>query len=127
MHKPLKFSKMKKFVSALVLIAAVFMSNSCSKSDSEAIVDCLAESIFVKLHNSTDANNPKIMNYSVGYSGTGTLVSVKWTFGDGSTATGKDVSHTYAAAGTYEAKAEVTVKKDGQECTSVPKRSVTVN
>ncbi|WDF63276.1 PKD domain-containing protein [Flavobacterium sp. KACC 22763] len=118
---------MKKIATMLVLIAAVLISNSCSKSDDEAIVDCLAESIYVKLHNSTDPNNPKLMNYSVEYSGTGTLVSVKWTFGDGTSGTGTTVTHTYAAAGTYEAKAEVTVKKDGGECTSVPKRTVTVN
>lgn len=118
---------MKKIVSVLILIAAVFMSNSCSKHDDEVIIDCLAESLYVKLHNSTDAVNPKLMNYSVEYSGTGTLISVKWTFGDGTTGTGKEVTHTYAAAGTYEAKAEVTVKKGGTECTSVPKRTVTVN
>ncbi len=125
--KPLKFSKMKKIATVLILFAAVLISNSCSKSDDEAIVDCLAESIFVKIHNSTDATNPKLMNYSAEYTGTGTLVSVKWTFGDGSTGTGTAVTHTYAAAGTYEAKAEVTVKKDGTECTSIPKRTVTVN
>jgi PKD repeat protein len=118
---------MKKIATVLILFAAVLISNSCSKSDDEAIVDCLAESIFVKIHNSTDATNPKLMNYSAEYTGTGTLVSVKWTFGDGSTGTGTAVTHTYAAAGTYEAKAEVTVKKDGTECTSIPKRTVTVN
>ncbi len=118
---------MKKIVTFLILALLFFTSNSCSKHDDEVIVDCLAESIFVKLHNSTDASNPKLMNYSVGYSGTGTLVSVKWTFGDGSTGTGQEVTHTYAAAGTYEAKAEVTVKKDGADCTSIPKRTVTVN
>ncbi|MEN2486714.1 PKD domain-containing protein [Flavobacterium sp. B11] len=118
---------MKKIATLLILITAVLISNSCSKHDDEVIVDCLAESIFVKLHNSTDATNPKLMNYSVEYTGTGTLVGVKWTFGDGSTGTGTAVTHTYAAAGTYEAKAEVTIKKDGAECTSVPKRTVTVN
>ncbi|PBJ10996.1 PKD domain-containing protein [Flavobacterium sp. ACN6] len=118
---------MKKIAKVLMLIAAVLISNSCSKHDDEVIIDCLAESFFVKLHNSTDAANPKLMNYSVEYSGTGTLVGVKWTFGDGTTGTGAVVTHTYATAGTYEAKAEVTVKKDGAECTSVPKRTVTVN
>lgn len=118
---------MKKIATVLILIAAVLIGNSCSKHDDEVIIDCLAESLFVKLHNSTDATNPKLMNYSATYDGTGTLVSVKWTFGDGTTGTGAVVTHTYAAAGTYEAKAEVTIKKDGQECTSVPKRTVTVN
>lgn len=118
---------MKRIVPVLLLALVFYMSNSCSKKDDEAIIDCLGESIFVKLHNSTDAGNPKLMNYSVEYTGTGTLVGVKWSFGDGTTGTGAVVTHTYTAAGTYEAKAEVTIKKDGGECTSTPKRTVTVN
>ncbi|UPZ16515.1 PKD domain-containing protein [Flavobacterium humidisoli] len=118
---------MRKIVPVLIFVTVLFTSNSCSKHDDEVIIDCLAESIYVKIHNSTDTSNPKLMNYSVEYTGTGTLSSVKWSFGDGTTGTGAVVTHTYTAAGTYEAKAEVTVKKDGAECTSVPKRTVTVN
>lgn len=103
-----------------------FIANSCSKTE-ESIVDCVFESAYIQIHNSTDATNPKLMNYSATYSGTGTLASVKWDFGDGTTGTGAVVTHTYTAAGTYEAKAEVTVNKDGERCTSIPKRSVTVN
>jgi len=51
------------------------------------------------------------MNYSVEYTGTGTLSSVKWTFGDGTTGDGTTVTHTYNAAGTYEAKAMLQLKK----------------
>ncbi|MFA4928518.1 MAG: PKD domain-containing protein [Patulibacter sp.] len=36
------------------------------------------------------------------------VATVEWTFGDGSTGTGDRVSHVYAAAGTYEAKATAT-------------------
>lgn len=126
MHKPLKFSKMKKFVSVLILVAAVFMSNSCSKAE-ESIVDCAFESAYVKIHNSTDATNPKLMNYSIEYTGSGTLLSVVWTFGDGTTGSGAVVTHAYATAGTYVAKAEVTVKVKGSQCGSTKERSVTVN
>lgn len=110
------------------MLALVFYTaNSCSKHDDEAIVDCLGESIFVKIHNSTDTNNPKLMNYSVEYTGSGTVSAVKWSFGDGSSADGAVVTHIYSAAGTYEARADVTIKKNNSECTSSPKRTVTVN
>ncbi|WP_264531622.1 PKD domain-containing protein [Flavobacterium sp. N502540] len=118
---------MKKIVSILMLALVFYTANSCTKRDEDEIADCLTEAIFVKLHNSTDATNPKLMNYSVGYSGSGTLIGVKWTFGDGTTGTGKDITHTYPAAGTYEVSAEVTVGINGSECTSIPKRTVTIN
>ncbi len=118
---------MKKIGMFIIFMIALFINYSCSKHDDEAIIDCFAESIYIKLHNSTDAANPKLMNYSVEYSGTGTLTSVKWNFGDGTTGTGATVTHTYTAAGEYIATAEVTVKVDGSECTSIPKRTVTVN
>ncbi|MDQ1167849.1 PKD domain-containing protein [Flavobacterium sp. SORGH_AS_0622] len=118
---------MRKITTILVLVTVLFISNSCSKHDDEVIIDCLAESIYIKIHNSTDTSNPKLMNYSVEYTGTGTLSSVKWSFGDGTVATGAAVTHTYAAAGEYTATAAVTIKKDGSECTSSPKRTVTIN
>lgn len=107
----------------LVFVASI----SCSKKDDEEIIDCFAEAIFMKVHNSTDATNPKLMNYSATYSGSGTLTNVKWNFGDGTTGTGASVQHTYGAAGTFDASAEITVKINGSECTSTIKRPVTVN
>ena len=117
---------MKKIAKILMFAMMFFVSISCSKNDAEDALDCIAESAYVKIHNSTDTSNPKLMNYSIEYSGSGTLSAVKWTFGDGTTGTGATVTHTYAAAGTYEAVAEVTVKKGGSDCGSTHKRTVTI-
>ncbi|MFC0778329.1 PKD domain-containing protein [Flavobacterium sp. HJSW_4] len=118
---------MKKITTILMFAMMFFVSVSCSKNDAEDVLDCIAESAYISIHNSTDTTNPKLMNYSITYDGTGTLSSVKWTFGDGTTGTGATVTHTYTAAGTYEAVAEITVKKGGSECGSTRKRTVTVN
>lgn len=122
---------MKKITTILILITAFFMINSCSKHDDEEIVDCFGDSILTELKHSADGTNSKIINYSIQYSGSNTVTSVKWTFGDGKTetinsATGA-VSHTYSAAGTFEVKADVTLSKSGSSCTVSPKKSVTVN
>ncbi|SDR76071.1 PKD domain-containing protein [Friedmanniella luteola] len=53
----------------------------------------------------------------------GTVASYAWTFGDGSTATGRTASRTYAAAGTYSVRLTVT---DNQGATGTTTRSVTV-
>ncbi|MBS7256213.1 PKD domain-containing protein [Flavobacterium branchiicola] len=118
---------MRKIATILMFTLVFFASNSCSKKDDEEIVDCFAQQIYMKVHNATDATNPKLMNYSATYSGDGTLTGVKWNFGDGTTGTGTEVTHTYSAAGTYDASAEITVKKGGSACTSTIKRPVTIN
>jgi PKD repeat protein len=122
---------MKKITAILMLATVFFMINSCSKHDDEAIVDCFGDSILTELKHSADGTNPKIINYSIQYSGSNTVSSVKWTFGDGKTetvnsATGA-VSHTYTTAGTFEVKADVTLSKAGGSCMVSPKKNVTVN
>lgn len=117
----------KKLTMILMSMLVFFVINSCSKHEDEAIFDCLAASIYIKLHNSTDTNFPKLMNYSVEYTGTGTVAEVKWNFGDGTTGAGTVVTHLYTKAGTYEAKADVTIRKESSECTSTLKRTVTID
>jgi PKD repeat protein len=124
-----------KSKSPILMIAALFfLSISCSKSDIEKGVDCVGESLFEKVKNTTDPTNPKKVDFAVEYSGTNTLQSVKWNFGDGTpaetvTATGTTVSisHIYSAAGNYAVRADITVQKGGASCTSSPTRSMTVN
>lgn len=124
---------MKKIATIFILALVFFISNSCSKHDDEAIVDCFGESLLVSLKHSADGTNAKLINYSIEYGGSNTVSSVKWTFGDGTpaqtvnSATGA-VSHTYATAGTFEVKADVTLGKGGGgSCTVSPKKNVTVN
>jgi chitodextrinase len=118
---------MKKITAILMFTMAFFVATSCSKSDDEHIVDCFGDSVLTELKHTVDDGNPKEIDYSIQYSGSSTLTSVKWTFGDGKTATGTSVTHQYNAAGTYEVKADVTFTKDGSSCTVSPKKSITVN
>jgi hypothetical protein len=123
---------MNNFKIIFIMIAVVFMSNSCSKHEDEAIVDCLGDSILMKLKHSEDETNSKKINYSIEYYGSKTISSVTWTFGDGSpsetiNSTTGAVAHTYSAAGTFEVKADVTISKEGGSCTTSPKKSITVN
>jgi serine protease len=55
----------------------------------------------------------------------GTLSAYSWTFGDGSSSTATNPSHTYAAAGTYSVSETVTDSVNGQ--TSSKTASVTVS
>ncbi|OXB06474.1 PKD domain-containing protein [Flavobacterium pectinovorum] len=126
---------MKNKFTIIVFVVASLLSFSCGKDDIEKGLDCVAESIYVKLHNKTDETNIKKMDYSIEYSGTYTLKSVKWNFGDGTPAqtvtvgsgTTTSISHIYAAAGTYTVKVDVSIQNGNSTCTSSPTRSITVN
>jgi PKD repeat protein len=50
-------------------------------------------------------------NGGMSYDNDGTIVSYSWNFGDGSTATGSGLVHTYTTAGTYQARLTVTDDK----------------
>ena len=118
---------MKK-INNLILALVVIGASSCNK-DEESIIDCLGESFFLNVHHEAAAENPKQINFSVSYSGDHTPgKTVKWNFGDGTpvqTVTGLTASHTYATAGSYTAKATVTLNKGA--CSFDPEEPVTVH
>lgn len=126
--KILKNDAMKKTATVLCFAVLVVLNFSCGKDDIEKGIDCIAESVFEKVTHTADATNPKKINFAVEYTGTKTLKSVKWNFGDGTPAVeGVSVSHTYSAAGTYSVKADITIQNGKGTCTSSPVKSVTVN
>ncbi len=73
---------------------------------------------------SGDTTTSFTLHGSGSYDPDGTIVSYAWDFGDGNTATGMDVSHTYAEAGTYTATLTVT---DDDGATDADSVSITVD
>lgn len=116
--------KIYRLTAALLLIVIVTLS--CSK-DIEGAIDCATEGILLDVEHAADAQNVKLINFTLHYSGEKTLNnSVSWNFGDGQvqTFTGLTASHTYTAAGTFIAKA--TVKFNGGSCSVDVRETVSV-
>ena len=57
---------------------------------------------------STDTTNAAVRNFDAGTSTSGDGVTYHWTFGDGGTAVGAAVSHSYTGGGTYDVTLTVT-------------------
>ena len=117
---------MKRLLSSLVLCAVCILHHAC-KDTVESIVNCSAESLLMSVHHTVDTTIPKLIHFEARYSGSHSFDSVIWEFGDGSTATGKAVDHTYAASGTYSVKAKIKINNGKSTCEGDPVRSVVVN
>ena len=117
---------MKNLISITLLVLFGFLT-SCSKDDVNNSLNCLGEALVTHIHHHTDPTNSHNIKFDVEYNGDKTISSVKWNFGDGSTGTGNQVSHTYASTGTYEVKVSITVTEGGKYCSFIPIKSVTVN
>lgn len=108
-------------------IAVILILTACHKDDGKSIVDCFGESLFVNVHHSIAAENPKQVNYTITYSGSYSLnTTVVWKFGDGTeqTLTGTQATHIYSQPGNYTATA--VVKLNGPSCTFNVNEHVTI-
>ena len=112
----------------LLFIASILLTGACKKT-TENVVDCIAESLFVSVKYKADAVNSKTINFEVNYSGTNSVQSVEWVYGDGNTAkvNGAISAHTYSNAGPYTVKAKVSIGNGNPSCTSEQEKNITVN
>lgn len=117
---------MKRILSCLLLGTICFFQTACKK-ELESIINCTGEGLLMSVNHAADAGSAKLIHFEAQYSGSHTLESVSWEFGDGTTGTGAKVDHTYAAAGTYQVKAKIKIKSGKSTCESDPVRSVVVN
>ncbi|RAJ05016.1 hypothetical protein LX64_02170 [Chitinophaga skermanii] len=101
---------------------------NCKKS-ADAVVDCLGESLLTSIKVNVDATNPKLVHVEVNYSGSLTVASVTYNYGDGTTETltAKTSSHVYTAAGTYTVTTSIKLTRGSSTCTPSPKKTITVN
>lgn len=112
-------------MSCLILGAICLFQPGCKKT-LESIVNCTGEGLLMSVHHTEDASSPKLIHFEAKYSGSHTLESVTWNFGDGSTGTGPSVDHTYAASGTYLVTAKIKIASGKSTCESDPTRSVVI-
>lgn len=121
---------MKKIRLIAVLLFAISVTFSACKKDAEETIECLTERALVSISHSVDAENPKLITFKVTYSGDHTLDhSINWNFGDSKSPISNTVEkkHTYSEAGTYHAKAEVTIRNGDAWCTYELDETVEVN
>ena len=113
---------------AIILFAMSFTYTSCKK-DQEEVIECLAEGFLVHISHTEDAQDGKIINFEITYSGEHDLDnSISWDFGDGHTGThGATTQHTYSADGTFLVKAEVTIRNSDAYCTYEKEETVNID
>ncbi|MBF4517229.1 PKD domain-containing protein [Flavobacterium sp. ANB] len=121
---------MKTIAKILLLLTVFFIINSCTEEQIiDSVTDCWGQSSKLEIQYSLDPLNSKRVNYVLKYDGSGSLSSIKWTFGDGKTETvnGLKVTHTYENVGSYEVKADITVTKDQEKCPVTESKTVQIN
>jgi len=111
------------------------------KAKSSTVTTVLGITVLVLLSGCTALNSPPIasftcnppsggsplsvsFNASGSYDSDGNIVSYQWSFGDGSSGTGAEITHTYQNAGNYVAKLTVT---DNQGARDTSSKTITVS
>lgn len=119
---------MKKLLFSFFLISICFSHISCKKT-LESIINCTGEGLLMSIHSNIDGASPKLVHFEAKYSGSHSIESVSWEFGDGNTSTSKNltVDHAYAASGTYNVKAKIKIVNGKSTCESDPAKSVVIN
>lgn len=108
------------------MLCVIGVAQPACKKTLESIVNCTGEGLLMSVHHTEDASSPKLIHFEGKYTGSHTLESVTWNFGDGSTGTGPNVDHTYAASGTYLVTAKIKIASGKSTCESDPTRSVVI-
>jgi len=111
------------------------------KAKSSIVIAVLGITVLVLLAGCTAINSPPVVSFtcnppsggaplsvsfnaSGSYDSDGTIVGYQWTFGDGSSGTGVQISHTYQGPGSFVAKLTVT---DNQGARGTSSKTITVS
>lgn len=103
---------MKRTIYALLAVFAIIIfANSCNKDDVAAPI--------IEMYPYVDESNSYIWHFNTMSSDANSFI---WDFGDGNSANGKEVSHTYTKSGKYTVI--VTAKGDGGESSTTKEISI---
>lgn len=123
---------MKHLLPLALFLSFILIEMGCKKGIDDSI-DCIVESAFLEINDSTDQNNPKLVYFEFvntdtegGFSLDNTIA---WDFGDGSTATSTNhkIDHTYTNSGDFTVKGSYTLRRGDATCSSSKQTTVTVN
>lgn len=102
----------------LYLLLFVLLFANLSSCDLEESLDCIGEFIMMDIDYIESSTNVKEITLTVNYSGDYNMTDIEWDFGDSNMGTGNPAVHTYAAPGTYNVSATITLDNGEVDCTT---------